>query len=68
MSRLEQSLELVVWGSRYLILVAVVASIVVDVVALLTAIMLIFALGLYELFIGKIEAAENSEVAARLLV
>lgn len=114
MSRLEQGLERVLWGSRYLILIAVVASILVALVALwmatvdvahllmkvpeyaaprvddqehtqqgaaiiglivkavdgylLTAIMLIFALGLYELFIGKIEAAENSEVAARLLL
>jgi uncharacterized membrane protein YqhA len=30
--------------------------------------MLIFAMGLYELFIGKLKAAENSEVAQRLLV
>jgi uncharacterized membrane protein YqhA len=34
---------------------------------LLAAIMLIFALGLYELFIGKIDIAENSSFAARLL-
>src|SRR5262245_39450494 len=31
---------------------------------LLAAIMLIFALGLYELFINKIDAAEGSEVAS----
>ncbi len=35
---------------------------------LLAAILLIVALGLYELFIGKIDAAEHSEVAARLLL
>jgi len=35
---------------------------------LLGAILLIFALGLYELFIGKIDPAENSEVASRLLL
>jgi len=35
---------------------------------LLTSILIIFALGLYELFIGKIEAAEQSDVAARVLL
>jgi uncharacterized membrane protein YqhA len=30
--------------------------------------MIIFALGLYELFIGKIEVIENSELASRLLL
>lgn len=35
---------------------------------LLAAIMLIFALGLYELFINKIDAAEGSDVASRLLL
>ncbi len=35
---------------------------------LLAAILLIFALGLYELFIGKIDAAEHSDVASRLLL
>ncbi len=35
---------------------------------LLTAIMLIFALGLYELFVNKIDAAEGSEFAGRLLL
>jgi uncharacterized membrane protein YqhA len=34
---------------------------------LLAAIMLIFALGLYELFVGKINVAEGSSFAARLL-
>ena len=34
---------------------------------LLGAILLIFALGLYELFIGKIEAAERTEFAPHLL-
>lgn len=114
MSRLEQALERALWGSRYLVLVAVIASLLVAVVALfmatvdvwhlivralgyihaeseagadgtenaqlvtlivkavdgylIMAIMVIFALGLYELFIGKIDAAENSDVAARLLL
>ena len=49
------------------------ASIVADVVEvvdgyLLAAIMLIFALGLYELFISRIDIAEGSEFAARLLL
>jgi len=35
---------------------------------LLAAIMLIFALGLYELFVNKINQAEGSEFAARLLL
>lgn len=35
---------------------------------LLGAIMIIFALGLYELFISRIEAAEGSEFASRLLL
>ncbi len=35
---------------------------------LLAGIVLIFGLGLYELFIGKIALIENSEVAARLLL
>lgn len=35
---------------------------------LLAAIMLIFALGLYELFINRIDRAEGSEFAARLLL
>jgi uncharacterized membrane protein YqhA len=35
---------------------------------LIATFMLIFAMGLYELFIGKLKAAENSEVAQRLLV
>lgn len=35
---------------------------------LVATFMLIFALGLYELFISKIEAAEKSEVARRLLL
>lgn len=37
-------------------------------VYLLAAILLIFALGLYELFIGKIAAAERDDVASRLLL
>ncbi len=35
---------------------------------LLGAILIIFGLGLYELFIEKIDAAENSELAGRLLL
>jgi uncharacterized membrane protein YqhA len=35
---------------------------------LFAAVLLIFALGLYELFISKIDAAENSEFAGRLLL
>lgn len=35
---------------------------------LLTAILIIFALGLYELFVSKIDAAEGSELAGRLLL
>jgi uncharacterized membrane protein YqhA len=35
---------------------------------LLGAVLLIFALGLYELFISKIDAIERSEVASRLLL
>jgi len=35
---------------------------------LFAAIMIIFALGLYELFISKIEVAERSELASRLLL
>ena len=35
---------------------------------LLAAIMLIFALGLYELFVSRIEIAEGSEFAERLLL
>ncbi len=43
---------------------------VIDVVDgyLLAAILLIFGMGLYELFIGKIDVAEKSEVASRLLL
>jgi uncharacterized membrane protein YqhA len=43
---------------------------VIDVVDgyLLASILLIFGMGLYELFISKIDAAEKSEVASRLLL
>lgn len=49
---------------------AEIIRIVVEVVDgyLLGAIMLIFALGLYELFVSRIEAAEGSEFASRLLL
>jgi len=103
--------ERALWQSRYLVLVAIVASLGVAVVVLgfatadvlrfaakavallglseeelagarlalvakvvkivdlylVATFMLIFAMGLYELFIGRIEAAEESEVGARLL-
>jgi uncharacterized membrane protein YqhA len=47
-----------------------IVSIVVEVVDgyLLASIMLIFALGLYELFISRIDLAEGSEFATRLLL
>lgn len=35
---------------------------------LLATVLLIFALGLYELFISKIEAAESSETASKVLI
>lgn len=112
--RAERYFESLLWNSRLVVLVAVVASLVVslamfyvatvDVVALmghlahyhdlslgpdaradlrglvvahvvevvdgylLAAIMLIFSLGLYELFVSRIEAAEGSEFASRLLL
>jgi len=111
---IERRFEALLWNSRLIVLVAVVASLVVagamfyvatiDVIGLvshlgayadfglapearaalrattvthvvevvdgylLAAIMLIFALGLYELFVSRIEVAEGSEFAARLLL
>jgi uncharacterized membrane protein YqhA len=108
---IERGFERILWGSRLIVLVAVIASLLVsfamfyvatlDVVGmaehvvrydpgsptldadralvirgvvevvdgyLLGAIMLIFSLGLYELFISRIEAAEGSEFASRLLL
>lgn len=49
---------------------ATIVAHVVEVVDgyLLAAIMLIFALGLYELFVSRIDLAEGSEFAARLLL
>jgi uncharacterized membrane protein YqhA len=49
---------------------ATVVAHVVEVVDgyLLAAIMLIFALGLYELFVSRIDVAEGSEFAERLLL
>ncbi|MDE2481677.1 MAG: YqhA family protein [bacterium] len=103
----ERALERVLWSSRLLIFIAVVASLLIsamlfyvasadvvrlahDVVAydgttithtaivahvaeivdgyLFAAILVIFALGLYELFISRIEAAESSPIAQRLLL
>ncbi len=110
--KLEALFEKLLWQSRLVVLVAVVASLVVAfamfyvstldvwtllghilhyhdstvdaragvrsaIVAhvvevvdgyLLATIMLIFALGLYELFISRIEIAEGSELASRLLL
>ena len=112
--RIEKTFESLLWSSRLVVLIAVVASLlvslamfyvstvdvfsllgevssyhdrtldaaartalrasiiayVVEVVDgyLLAAIMLIFALGLYELFISRIDVAEGSEFAARLLL
>lgn len=111
---MEQIFERLLWSSRYLLIVAVVLS-VISAVAMLymaatdtfsllqnvipyadphlergarehlrdgaiaqlaavldgylfAAILIIFALGLYELFISKIDIAEHSEVAPRLLL
>ena len=110
---LERYFERLLWGSRLVVLVAVVAGLVlavgaayvatVDVVYLLgllfeygdpglgseargelrddivtviakvldeyliSAILIVFSLGLYELFVGKIDAAEGSQTASRLL-
>ena len=111
MKAFERFFEAVLWNSRLLALVAVVASIAIAIVMfyiasvdafallgevthyaafeqavrdrehakivahvaeivdgyLFAAIMIIFSFGLYELFISRIEAAERSEFAARLL-
>lgn len=111
--RLERLFESLLWNSRHMVLVAVVASLVVavvmfyvatvDVFALVThlgpyagrlsgeeriafrteivasvvevvdgylvaTIMLIFSLGLYELFVSRIDVAEGSEFARRVLL
>ena len=112
-SSLAGAFEHLLWGSRLLVLVAVVAGLVmavgaaylatVDVVSLvgllieyrdpglgyeargelrddivtviakvldeylISAILIVFSLGLYELFVGKIDAAEGSETGSRLL-
>jgi uncharacterized membrane protein YqhA len=110
--RIDAAFEKLLWGSRLIVLLAVVASLVVsvgmfyvstvDVIGLLgyigeyaslhgpervaersrivahvveavdgyllAAIMLIFSLGLYELFVARIEVAEGSELASRLLL
>ena len=113
MRRIERGFEGLLWGSRFLVLVGVVASLaaalamlfmaavdtvrlvahalhyagrdlgtealaamrataithVVEIVDgfLLAAFLIIFALGLYELFISKIEAAEGSAFAGSIL-
>jgi uncharacterized membrane protein YqhA len=114
MKVLEQFFERILWGSRHVVLIAVIASLLVafgafymatvDVIHLLSqlvpyvspnlseqarsalradtvtyivkavdgyliaAIMLIFALGLYELFINKIDVAQNTEAGERVLL
>jgi len=112
MKRIELAFEGVLWSSRLVIIVAVVASmaaalvmfyiattdtifligqvlhyielaarerdklhgVIVGSIAeivdgyLFAVVMIIFSLGLYELFISKIDAAENSATAPRLLV
>jgi uncharacterized membrane protein YqhA len=114
MSRIERLLERLLWSSRLLVMIAVIAALLVaigifvfvsvDVVHLqgkivqyvaaglgetalaelrvrivsevveivdgylLAAVMIIFALGLYELFVSRIDLVENSEFAQRLLL
>jgi uncharacterized membrane protein YqhA len=112
-NRLAFAFEWILWNSRYVIIVAVIASLVVALAVfvlaaadvftlfgylheyltdfesnhadlarahvltsivgfldavLFAAILFIFALGLYELFIGRIESAEGSQFAERLLL
>jgi uncharacterized membrane protein YqhA len=57
-------------GAGRMALRSTIVAHVVEVVDgyLLATIMLIFALGLYELFVSRIEAAEGSEFASRLLL
>jgi uncharacterized membrane protein YqhA len=112
LQRLEKLFESLLWNSRLVVLVAVVASLVVAMVMffiatldvwvlvthlggyaaltgearlefrtetiasvvevvdgyLVATIMLIFSLGLYELFVSRIEVAEGSEFAQRVLL
>jgi uncharacterized membrane protein YqhA len=109
MSRLSKIFQTVLWNSRFLAMIAVVASLVgaiamfliagkdaANVVKLVVAylatddhglrarilarvaefidgllfgaVLLIFTLGIYELFIGRIEAAESNELAQKLLL
>jgi uncharacterized membrane protein YqhA len=114
MKKLEQVFESALWGSRFIVLLAVVASLaaafvmffiatvdawllvshmfdyaspdlvgearvkfritavthVVEIIDgyLLGTVLLIFALGLYELFISRIEQAETSETASSVLI
>lgn len=112
MQRVEAVIERILWNSRWMVMIAVVASLVVALEAfvmatvdvwgvfryltsyiaqadteagstvrtqlitaivkaidgyLIAAIMVIFAFGLYELFISRINIAQRSETAARLL-
>ena len=110
----ESIFEKILWGSRYIVIAAVVASLITSVAMfymatidaivmishlgeyampslttearnalrsstvthvveiidgyLLATVLLIFALGLYELFISKIDVAENAKVAGNVLV
>ena len=114
MKKLEEWFEHALWGSRFVVLFAVVASLaaalvmffmatvdawllvahlfdyispdlgnearaslrsatvthVVEIIDgyLLATVLLIFALGLYELFISRIDPAENSETASNVLI
>ena len=112
LSRLEKAFESLLWNSRLIVLVAVLASLVVAMVMffiatvdvwtlvthlggyaslqgeerlafrtetiasvvevvdgyLVATIMFIFSLGLYELFVSRIDAAEGSEFAQRVLL
>jgi uncharacterized membrane protein YqhA len=114
LKQLERFFESLLWNSRFLTLIAVVASLVgalvmfvvagLDVLALFgqvahyashgltdaeqhslrahivanvaqfvdaflfALVLIIFALGIYQLFIGRIDAAEHSELAERILV
>ena len=114
MHQLSRAFQFCLWNSRYIVILAVFASLIVSLVLfsvvtidtarliadiyhysdpslnslvratmrikiithvaavvdgyLFGTIMIIFAIGLYELFIGKLEVIENSELASRLLL
>ncbi|MBI2313300.1 MAG: YqhA family protein [Betaproteobacteria bacterium] len=62
MRTLERWFEGFQWNSRFVVLVEVVDG------YLLATVMLIFSLGLYELFVSDIDAARNSKAPSRILV